>query len=352
MASFPPAIRTNPYQRLLYDHLAAAGVVYHTGCTDFTIRWLWRARRRIQVLHFHWPHGYYRCLRAPQRARYVASWLKLAMFAVRLAAARALGYRVVWTVHQVLPHEVWSHGLDRAGCRILAVFSTALIAHDEATAAAAREHLFESAKIRVIPHGSYVGVYPDGRGREEVREELGIPGDAFVFLSFGHLRAYKDVELVVQAFSARAPAHAVLVVAGAVMSEVVGRAVVAAAEGDPRIKPCLGFIPNDRVAELFEASDAAVVGRGDGGTSGSLILAMSLGLPAVASDTPSYRALLGGEAAGWLFRAADAESLGDALALAAADPTAQAKGEVALATATELDWNAIAHRTAKVLLSR
>jgi hypothetical protein len=30
------------------------------------------------------------------------------MFGLRLAAARGLGYRIVWTVHQVYPHETES----------------------------------------------------------------------------------------------------------------------------------------------------------------------------------------------------------------------------------------------------
>jgi beta-1,4-mannosyltransferase len=353
VASFPPVIRTNPYQRLLYGHLGEIGVGLYGDPTELTIRWLWRARRKVQVLHFHWPQGYYTCRRAPQRARPILSWLKLGLFTARLATARALGYRVIWTVHQVLPHELSSVRLDRAGSRVLARFSNALIAHDEATAATLlRELLNDGAKLQVIPHGSYIGVYPEGRPREAVRAELGIASLAFVFLSFGNVRAYKDLEFVVQAFSDRAPSHAVLVVAGAAMNEAVSHAVVELAERDRRIKPHLGFIPDERVAELFNASDAAVVGRGDGGTSGSLILAMSLGLPTVASDAPAYRELLGEGAAGWLYRAGDGESLGSTLAVAARDPAARTKGDVALSTAINLDWDLIAHRTAQVLRSR
>lgn len=352
VASFPPVIQGNPYQRLLYRHLEDVGVVLHSGHTDFTVRWLWRMRRSVQTVHFHWPHGYYRCRRAPQRTRQALSWLKLAMFAMRLATARALGYRVVWTVHQVLPHELSSMRLDRAGSRVLATFSNALIAHDEATAATVRRELAkDSAKTQVIPHGSYVGVYPEGRTREAVRTELGIADSAFVFLSFGHIRVYKDLDVVLESFSECAPPHAVLIVAGAAMDAAAGAAVLASAGRDGRIKPRLGFIPDERVAELFAASDAAVIGRGDGGTSGSLILAMSLGLPTVAADTPAYRELLGEDAAGWLYQAGDRESLGVALAAAARDPAVRVKRAEAFSRVTELDWNLIARRTAHVLRS-
>jgi glycosyltransferase involved in cell wall biosynthesis len=352
VASFPPVIRANPYQRLLYEHLQDVGVVLYGGRAEFTIRWLWRVRRGVQAIHFHWPQGYYRCRRAPARMRPSMSWLKLSLFGMRLVVARTLGYRVIWTVHQVLPHEVSGVRLERAGSRVLASFSDVLIAHDEATAATVlRELRQDSAKLRVIPHGSYVDVYPEGRSREAVRAELAIPTSAFVFLSFGNIRAYKDLELVVRAFSDAAPREAVLVVAGAPMNEAASEAITSAAERDRRIKPRLGYVPNERVAELFGAADALIVGRGDGGTSGALILGMSLGLPTIASDNPAYRELLGDGAAGWLYRAADGASLGKTLARAAADPTARTKGDDALRRASELDWDTIAERTAQALRS-
>lgn len=349
VASFPPVLDSNPYQQLLYGHLRHSDVFLYDGHTELTVGWLWRMRRSVRAIHFHWPQVYYRCKRAPRRTRQALSWLKLGAFAMRLATARTLGYRVVWTVHQVLPHELSGVRLDRAGSRVLARFSNALIAQDKTTAATAKELHFRAAKIHVIPHGSYVGVYPTGRPREAVRTALGIDRSAFVFLSFGNIRAYKDLELVVEAFGECAAPHAVLIVAGAPMDEAARRAVLAAAELDRRIKPRLGFVPKERVAELFHASDAAIIGRGDGGTSGSLILAMSLGLPTVASDTPAYRELLGADAAGWLYGRGDRVSLAAALTLAVRDPAATAKGAAALSRATELDWTLIARRTAEVL---
>lgn len=351
VASFPPVLGSNPYQRLLYGHLRDSDVVLYDGHTELTVGWLWRMRRSVRAIHFHWPQVYYRCQRSPRRTRQALSWLKLGAFAIRLATARALGYRVVWTVHQVLPHERSGGRLDRAGSRVLARFSNALIAHDDATAATARGLHEKTVNVHVIPHGSYVGVYPAGRTREGVRTALGIDQSAFVFLSFGHIRAYKDLELVVEAFGECTAPHAVLIVAGMPMDEAAKAAIVAAAKRDRRIKPRLEFVPTERVAELFHASDAAIIGRSDGGTSGSLILAMSLGLPTVASDTPAYRALLGTSAAGWLYGPGDRASLAATLSVAGRDPAATAKGAAALSRATELDWSLIACRTAEVLRS-
>ena len=118
---------------------------------------------------------------------------------------------------------------------------------------------------------------------------------------------------------------------------------------DPRIRFRSGFVPADGVAELFGACDAAVSARTDGGTSGSLILALSMGSPVIAADAPAYRVLAADGQAGWLFVPGDVESLRSALESAAGDGTAAARGAAALAVAQGLDWSATASRLAALL---
>lgn len=347
VASLPPVLKTNPYQRLLYGQLGSLGLEVEPR-PRFKLGWLFKRRHEVGFLHFHWPEAYYRY--GARRIDGLRSWPLLALFGVRLGVARALGYRVVWTIHQVYPHESANRRLERLGARMLARSSDVLIAHDEATAAFARQELGRAAApIEIVPHGSYVGVYPDGRSREAVRAALGISPDSFTFLCFGDLRAYKDVELLFGAFAAAELPEATLVLAGGAGSETEERVVRDAAAADRRIKPLLGFVDDDRVAELFLASDAAVLPRSDGGTSGSLILALSLGAPVVAAKAPAYEELTGGEASGWLFNPHDASSLRAALEAAAADPAeARRRGLEAKRRADALDWTEIGRRTAVI----
>jgi beta-1,4-mannosyltransferase len=351
VASFPPVIPQNPYQRLLYEHLAPFGVEVVEGA-ELKLGWLRRNRRNVQILHFHWPQSYYQWLWDPAWARRPLSWVRLVVFAARLAAARALGYRLVWTVHQVYPHETVSRRLDRLGGRALAAACHGLTAHDRATAELVQSELgYDADRVVVLSHGSYVGVYPPGRDRAAVRAGLGLPEDAFVFLSFGHIRGYKDIDLLVASFRALDNPSAALLIAGPALDDASASAVRAAAEADSRIVPLLEFVPDDAVAELFRASDAAVLARGDGGTSGALVLALSLGLPAIAADAPTYAELIGGGLAGWLFAAGSPESLRDALAEAAADPEAAVrKGADARARADGLRWDDYSLGLAKLML--
>ena len=61
------------------------------------------------------------------------------------------------------------------------------------------------------------------------------------------------------------------------------------AAANDRIVRIDGFVPFEGVRDLYEAADVAVVPRANGGTSVSLILALSLGTPPVAADMPAYR---------------------------------------------------------------
>lgn len=346
VASLPPVLQANPYQRLLYAELARAGLALEPR-PQLKLAWLWRHRRTVGLLHFHWPEAYYRY--GSGKVDALRSWPLLVLFALRLVAAKALGYRIAWTIHQVRPHESANRLLEQLGTRVLAAASDVLLAHDVSTAERARRALGRrAATVEVVPHGSYVGVYPPGRSRADVRAELGVQPDSFTFLCFGDLRGYKGVELLLAAFGEASLPDATLVLAGGATSERMTQ-LVEEAEVDPRIRTRLGFVPESDVAELFGACDAVVLSRGDGGTSGSLILALSLGLPVLAARTPSYEELMGGEDSGWLFTAGDRESLRHALETAAADrQEAEKRGANALRRADRLAWPEIGDRTARI----
>lgn len=349
LASFPDPLAENPYQRLLYEAMSPHGFDLREG-GEFKLGWLVRNRRAVRVLHFHWPQDHYR---HPPVPKGVVSWAKLMLFGVRLAAARALGYRIAWTIHEVYPLKTASRALDRRGGRLLARFCNVLLANDKETAELARAELGRAAnEVEVVPHSSYVGAYPEGRPGADVRADLGIPENAFVFLLFGHVSAYKQVEWFVEAFRQAELPDAALVVAGLVMHEESGRAVRAAARDDSRIKPLLEFIADDRVSELFAASDAAICPRQDGGTSGALILAMSMGLPGIVARVSSYEEITAGETAAWLYEPHDQRSVSAALEAASANKgAAEEKGRAARRLVEPLSWSNMSRRSAGLLLA-
>jgi glycosyltransferase involved in cell wall biosynthesis len=336
IASFPPVIPQNPYQALLYAELTRHGFRL-TPSFALKVGQLWRSRRDVRFLHFHWPQGYYVSPRGEGRRRLFLSWLRLGLFAFRLMVARTLGYCVVWTVHEVYPHEKAGKRVDKVGGSILAKFSSLLMAHDRITASAAeREFHLRRGRVEIVPHASYEGFYPPGRERCAVRRRLRLADEVFVFLSFGHIRAYKDLGVLVSAFTSLPQTDIALVIAGLAMDEHSADVIRAVAETDGRIRAELRFIPDDEVAELFSAADAIVISRRDGGTSGALVLALTLGVPVVAAE--SYSDLTDGDSVGWLFDPGVDGSLHDALDRAASDPQLAGKAAASERRARELRW--------------
>ncbi len=226
---------------------------------------LWRARRERGVLHFHWPQPYYRFQGKPRCLRRPLSWLRLGLFFMRLRWARLLGYSLVWTIHQVYPHE-FHERLDRVGALALAHACHALVANDRSTADNARDELGSRIQtIEIIPQGPYIGVYPEGR----------VPQMSCVMswdfrrtpsssCPSGNIRRYKQLDLLLEGFSSAAIPNSALLIAGVPMDEASERELCAAEAKDDRIKIHLSFVPDERVAELFDACDVAVFARGDG----------------------------------------------------------------------------------------
>jgi glycosyltransferase involved in cell wall biosynthesis len=342
-----PLIPQNPYQRLLYRSLAELGVPLEADAR-LRVGWLLRSRSEIAAIHIHWPQALYR---RHGHASAATSWALLALLAVRLSAARLLGYRILWTVHQLYPHERQHPALDHAATRLLAAAAHALLVHDEVTAERVGELPGAARKVTRVPHGSYVGVYPPGRSREDVRAELGLEPTTVVFLAFGHVRGYKDLDILLDGFAEAEIDDAALVVAGLPLDGPSAALVADRAAADSRIVPLLQFVPDERVAELFGAADAAVISRGDGGTSGALILALSLRTPVVVADSPSYSALVEHGRAGWLFAGGDPSALARALESAARDPAGRrTRAGGARAAADALSWAEAARLTSALIL--
>jgi glycosyltransferase involved in cell wall biosynthesis len=309
----------NPYQHLLYRDLEDKRIEVVEGAR-FNVRWLWKHRRDTDILHFHWPQAFYRVSRRPRSVTKHLSFLKFAYFMLRLAVARSLGYRMVWTIHQVYPHEILHRVLDPLVPLVLSRSCHVLIAHDEHTATLARRHLrLPPGAVHVAPLPSYAGAYGAQRPRAVVRAELGVAETSTVFLFFGGLRAYKNVDVLLDAFTALAAEDVALIIAGLAPDAKIAQRVRAAATADARVKARLELIPASDVPDLFAAADVAVLPRGDGGTSSSLVLALNMGVPVIAAKLPSNEAITRGETAGWMFLPGDVVSLQQCLAVASTD---------------------------------
>ena len=203
----------NPYQGLLYGamstddvRVASIKALPRTGPLPFLLGTAYFRGRGYRLLHLHWPN-----FNIPWPKRFSLRLSLWSTFAA-LAWARALGYCLIWTVHDLLPHEPTTSD-DRAVARQLASSSAAVIVHSTAMLDRVKE--LGASNVVIIPHGSYVGAYPStDLSPEQARATVGVGASCFVFLFFGLLRPYKGVPTLVRCFLEHFAPEDRLVVAG------------------------------------------------------------------------------------------------------------------------------------------
>jgi beta-1,4-mannosyltransferase len=292
---FPDYRAANPYQSLIYDRLGPT-VEAHPG--DIEDALTFGAGRRL--FHLHWEDA---VLRQPEASA--------ERFLDRLTAFRSGGGRVIWTMHNLTSHDV---GLRKAEADLqagLADLADVIHLHSlPAVAAAMARGSLPLPKVRVIAHPSYAGAYPHVEG-SAARMALGLRDSSMVALLPGRIAAYKQPAKAVAAFlDVAAPDHR-LIVAGHVASDFGFDD-----PDDPRIVVRRGFADPAELARLHAAANFVVLPYETSLTSGSAILAATLGRGVLGPDLPGLRDAVAAGSTGMLYPEGELRS---ALAAALAD---------------------------------
>lgn len=277
------ATTDNPYLPSLVDWLRRTGLEVATAdlVGSRPLRRALVGQRRPDVLHLHWTHG-------PLTGRSaVRSLVKGLIFASELAALKARGIRLVWTVHNVVSHEAPYPRLETTFHHLLSrSLYDRLIVHSRAAAAAVISAFALPAavaeRIAVVPHAHYLDHYPNEVGRGEARLELGLGADDLVFLSFGQVRPYKGVIELLTAFAGFQHPRARLLVVGRPSDPELATRVAAACAADRRVVAVLDHVGDGAVQLYMNAADAVVLPFLAILTSSSVVLAMSFARAVVA----------------------------------------------------------------------
>ncbi|MFH1085054.1 MAG: glycosyltransferase [Chloroflexota bacterium] len=333
-------VRRNPYVALLAEGLRQPDLRLDVSVTEtFSARWMWRHRQSVDVLHIHWLELLFVY---PTWARSLRRW---ASVLVGLALARLSGVRLAYTVHNLDQHEGRRLALTRLANRVMFALAHVVHAHDAETAEQLGALWGRRRGVHIIPHGSYVGAYPDSTTREDARRQLGLAAADFVYLHLGRVRPYKGVEELVAAFAALPDATAALVIAGEAQEPAYADALRGQAERDARIRLHLRFVADDELQHFFRAADVCVLPYRHVTTSGAAILSFSFGVPVVAPRLGCFRELAREDQAeerrGLLYDPAAPDGLRAALAQARHAELAPMRAACAR-LARELSWERIA----------
>jgi glycosyltransferase involved in cell wall biosynthesis len=279
---FPDYTASNPYQNLLYGRLA--DLHPRSGTIDDALRLLDRASITQRVIfHVHWEDVLHR-----HAADVAVANQTVRVFLAKLDDFVARGGTLVWTVHNRGSHVGTYPELDRGLRQALAALADRIHVHSLAAAQVVRDELdVPFQKLIVLPHGNYRPIH-DLRGidRPRIRAARGWSAEEIVVLLCGRLEAYKGGSDLLEAFAA-APANLRLAIAG--------KQIVALDEQISQMPPDVGariwsaarFLPEADLGALVAAADFVALPYRTILTSGSLMLALSLGRPVIAPDLPA-----------------------------------------------------------------
>ncbi|MBA2337587.1 MAG: methyltransferase domain-containing protein [Acidimicrobiia bacterium] len=272
----------NPYQDMLYRGLGEVGVVaLPTGDPFQPAQFDGFARADgARVFHVHWTAPILGPAKTEDEA--VAASQRMVD---GIDGFRAGGGLLVWTVHNVLPHECAYPEVEAGLRQALADRADAVHVMCPGTAAAVAEHYtLPKDRTFVVPHASFVGIYGDAMDRATARTVLGVAEDDIVLLTLGGIRPYKALDRLLDAFD------------GALRSEPRLRLVVAGKPGrfpgvtelerrlrrHPRVVAQVESVPEDDLQLFFKACDVAVLPHRTALNSGGLLLAYTFGRPVIA----------------------------------------------------------------------
>lgn len=287
-------------------------------------------RHRYDIIHVHWL--------------YVFPFIWLMKLFVWLV--QRLDYQLVWTVHNVLPHEASSGDVEKT--RWFYSRADAVFVHYESNVERLRETLnVKTDKVTVIAHPTFEDSYPNDVGRDEARRRLNIPGDKKVALCFGKMRPYKGMGVFAEAMRGLGNDFLGLVV-GTPKSREVAAMLRETERSMSNLRVVADFIPDEEVQLYFKAADVVVLPYLRISTSGVVPLAYSFRRPVVTTQSGGMPEVVREGETGLLVPPGDVEAVRRAI-VKLFSMNYQEMGQRAYEWATaEFSWNRLAERTAEV----
>ncbi|HAF62495.1 MAG TPA: hypothetical protein DCK95_09235 [Anaerolineaceae bacterium] len=294
--------------------------------------------RKITILHFHWTAYQY------EQETQVGTFYNLLKYMIKLKRAKARGYKIVWTMHNYLPHDTKFKTANYLERLWMAHCADAVIVHASCGKNILAKKLLRRKDVYVIPHGNYIPFF-NRLSKEDAKQTLGAPVNKPMLLFFGYIRPYKGVPDLIQAFRALPDLDAALYIVGNAQDQT-SKEIHQSIHGDARIMTNLKYIPDEELAVYLSAADAVVLPYLNILGSGALMTALSFGCPVIAPAIGAFSEFLD-EKCGLLYSPGNTNGLKTALAeIPNLDLTKM--GENALARAQQYPWAEMVKQIANI----
>jgi D-inositol-3-phosphate glycosyltransferase len=200
------------------------------------------------------------------------------------AALRRKGIPVIYIIHNVIPHE--ARFFDRTLAKLALKQGSAFVAQTR------REEerfltLLPGRRVEYCTLPVYSVLAGQCLPRTEARERLGLEAQTPVLLFFGIIRAYKGLNVLIEALAqlGELDQSPVLLVAGEIWEDKDSYLQLIKRLGlEKRVRLEDRYVPDEEAAVMFSAADMLVAPYLGGTQSGAAGMALGCGLPMVVSD--------------------------------------------------------------------
>jgi glycosyltransferase involved in cell wall biosynthesis len=284
LLAYTPVARMNPYQALTYRQFGDEGFAVSPVLDPESFESLLPLMEQTQgiVLHLHWLNTVLRGAKGEDQAEE-----RMGRYLQRLRRFQAAGGRVLWTVHNLAPHDAVYLNVERALQQSVADLADLVHVMSPDTPDLVADFLrLDPEQVVVSPHPSYLGAYPDVVPRDQARTMLGLSEDEVVYVVFGAIKAYKGIETLVAGFEELVAGSDVprrLVIAGGPDRDGRTRRLLRGLRMHPHVLLHDVKVPNDQVQYLLRAADLMVLPHQVALNSGAALLGPSFDLPLVAN---------------------------------------------------------------------
>lgn len=287
---------------------------------------------RPNVIHFQWV-----------MSPIVDVWL------IRLL--RALGFPVIYTAHNILPHD--HHPKHRDMYALLYDNVDKIIVHTETSKhdllALVPELKTESI---VIPHGIlFENLAP--HKKHAARELLGLEKDLQIVLFLGVIAPYKGLSVLIEAMAhvLRFLPTAYLIIAGRPNEDISPYVEQVRKLGlEESVQMALRYLPSEELPAYYCAADVVALPYRGIYQSAGLLTAFRFAVPVVATNVGGFKDCVEDGKSGYLVPVDDAGAMAHALLKMLSDP--QSRDEMSDYIRTQckpkFSWSSIANRTMSV----
>lgn len=275
--ALPPPIKENPFQFMLVRELEKNGWVNSTFKA-------WRPfalishRKDVKVLYYHWPESFWRVTGKPKMV------LKALHFILVNRFAQVLGYKLVFSVHNALPHKSEWMKLEVLMRRWIFKKFDLFVGHASNCLSEIQSHFkIEPRKYILAPHGLYESYYEQIASKDIPVEilELVKPNKGFsnLLMFFNEHHEEDCVQFLKKFVNSPSAKNVVLIIVGDAANKA--KAITDTADN---IKVYPEFFPSEHLNILMKSTNGLVIPYQRITTSGLFFLALTYKVPIISND--------------------------------------------------------------------